>query len=614
MNSFRFRLHAAITLSVLLCISFVPAARAASWFVDAAATGSHNGTSWVNAWTSFAQIAQASLSPDDVVWINAGTYNERFAIAKSGTSGHRITYIGAGGSAKPVLRGINGGAFTDIAIINLEFTQLSTANNYAVFTWAGATRWLIEDCNIHDTFLDGITGTNSPLSSYNIVRHNTFNNINGIDGGSGTGAIYYAPGDHNLVEYNTVLLSQDRIHFFGLGNVGRNNYFGYTDSALYPKSTVFPVHIDGFQSFDGVTGAPLVQFLWDRNYNVDESDTIGGNAHGLLIQNYTMTGLFKWAVMRFNIIIRMGGGAYSFRSFNQSYGYNNTSIQINTFSSSNFNNIVGYEEGTVPSDQAYWRNNSFSYDPKNLDGVFYIGTLTNLTTDYNHTYNTGPLPAASHNLLNVAPLFTDGTGVAGHDDYTLQIGSPLKGAGGPITSASGAGSSSTSLTVVDAKVLFDGWGIADADWVRIGAAGTLVQIASINYSTNVVTLTAARTWSNGDGVYVKGNEDIGALPYAYAKSFTVANTTPALHAGSNTLSATVNNPDAVRMVEFLVDGIPVGLAYYDPINANYAANCTLDGNPHTLNVRAYSAWASATLAVEAGGPPSNAKIGITVGP
>jgi hypothetical protein len=103
-------------------------------------------------------------------------------------------------------------------------------------------------------------------------------------------------------------------------------------------------------------------------------------------------------------------------------------------------------------------------------------------------------------------------------------------------------------------------------------------------------------------------EDVGALPYSYAKAVSITNTTPAIGAGANTLSATVANPDAVRKVEFLVDGLPVGTVYAAPYSVAY----TSDGNSHTVTARAYAMWASATPAVDAVGtgavvPPSNAK-------
>jgi hypothetical protein len=92
-------------------------------------------------------------------------------------------------------------------------------------------------------------------------------------------------------------------------------------------------------------------------------------------------------------------------------------------------------------------------------------------------------------------------------------------------------------------------------------------------------------------VYVKGSEDIGALPYDFATAVSVTNTTPTSRpAGAVTLSATVGDSNAVRMVEFLVDGIPVGAAY----DAPYSLSWTSDGATHDIEARAYSAWASLT--------------------
>ena len=122
-------------------------------------------------------------------------------------------------------------------------------------------------------------------------------------------------------------------------------------------------------------------------------------------------------------------------------------------------------------------------------------------------------------------------------------------------------------------------------------------------------------------MFVKGSEDVGALPSSFATTFTITNTTPALVAGANTLSATVDHTDAVRMVEFLVDGLPAGIVYSAPYSVPY----TSDGSPHTVIARAYAAWATQTLVAEGTGTggtgtggigsavaPTNAKVSILV--
>lgn len=83
--------------------------------------------------------------------------------------------------------------------------------------------------------------------------------------------------------------------------------------------------------------------------------------------------------------------------------------------------------------------------------------------------------------------------------FALQTGSPCVEAAVDLTTAVGSGSG-TSLTVADASYFSDGFGIVPGDYIQIGLASTSVQISSINYSTNVITLATSTTWTNGDGI------------------------------------------------------------------------------------------------------------------
>lgn len=62
------------------------------------------------------------------------------------------------------------------------------------------------------------------------------------------------------------------------------------------------------------------------------------------------------------------------------------------------------------------------------------------------------------------------------------------------TKANGAGSTATALTVYDAR------SFKTTDTIKVGSNNTCA-ISSINYSTNVITLAATKTWSDGDAVY-----------------------------------------------------------------------------------------------------------------
>ena len=78
--------------AMFVCTSDVPAA---SYYVDSAASGANNGTSWDNAWQAFSAISWASVNPGDTVYISGGTsgrtYSGPLTITRSGTAGNPIT-------------------------------------------------------------------------------------------------------------------------------------------------------------------------------------------------------------------------------------------------------------------------------------------------------------------------------------------------------------------------------------------------------------------------------------------------------------------------------------------------------------------------------------------
>lgn len=84
------------------------------------------------------------------------------------------------------------------------------------------------------------------------------------------------------------------------------------------------------------------------------------------------------------------------------------------------------------------------------------------------------------------PVFTD----TANGDWTLATGEIGSGDAIPLTTASSAQTTSTSLQVGDHRFFTPG------DKIRI-AGGTVVTVTAVNRSTSTLTLSAARTWSAG---------------------------------------------------------------------------------------------------------------------
>jgi hypothetical protein len=81
-----------IILLILVSFSVSPAA---VWYVDNAASGSNNGTSWTNAWTSLSAIT--GVSAGDTVYISGGSVSKTYNLAsgwtpRGGSAGNPVTY------------------------------------------------------------------------------------------------------------------------------------------------------------------------------------------------------------------------------------------------------------------------------------------------------------------------------------------------------------------------------------------------------------------------------------------------------------------------------------------------------------------------------------------
>jgi parallel beta-helix repeat protein len=95
-------------------------------------------------------------------------------------------------------------------------------------------------------------------------------------------------------------------------------------------------------------------------------------------------------------------------------------------------------------------------------------------------------------------------------NFTLQATSACVDHGAFLTTATAAGTSSTTLTVADARYFIDGYGMTAGDSIMIGSQrATITQV-----SGNTLTITPALTWAAGAKVtypYLGAAPDVGAV-------------------------------------------------------------------------------------------------------
>jgi hypothetical protein len=266
----------------------------------------------------------------------------------------------------------------------------------------------------------------------------------------------------------------------------------------------------------------LVEHNVERNCLND-----GGNCHFIIVR--TGTGpVADTVIVRHNYAQNLDGSGASFGGLGDN-------VPHPWF----YNNTIATERVTSESgDCASFQNAPYSGSFNNIcyntggAGLFGIGGcivsgltgLCNGNLEFISGYSGGwNLPYSGE--LTYAALHDQNPLFANYPkDGTLQASSPAIGAGVALTKATGSGSNSTSLAVVDAHAFQPGWAGVNPDWIRIGAS-TTVQISAINYSTNVITLASPANWTSGSPIYLYrdsdgtvvltgANPDVGAFPVA----------------------------------------------------------------------------------------------------
>jgi hypothetical protein len=602
----------------------VSQAPAANYWVATNGNNSNPGTQALP-WLTIGHAASVAQT-NDIVRVTPGNYYETVTPAHSGAQGTNITYLGIG---QPVVFSFQMGGLNNWSIIGFHFIMTNVSQYYDSISLNKCTNfqilsnWFDHIYPLHGCICTSTATNNWPnYCAQGLVRENFFDHV-GI-GSYITNSNYQLTEamllngmTQCLVEYNTVQCAHNMILVEGaISNVIRNNYFHDVEVGYFitPYYTNTP-HVDSMQG--GVeTGSTTNTFrtLFECNRTVSNDLP---NSKFVIAQNQyanASIGSISDYIIRKNAVTWQGSYVFLFDDVYNMRTYNNTFaniLWINTNSAgskpnycmeASTNYCAGTNHGAIlPTNEVVI--NSIFYAANNpSDGIIFNASsnVSSAAPYYdvfanNLTFQSGPVinQTSGGDITNTDPQFVSISNLDAHLTNT----SPAIARSRPQTTTTAGGSSTTVVPVVDAGFFTDGWGIqwVNGDVVDVGT-NSGVQIASINYPANTLTLVSPITFNNGDGVFLDGTQDIGAYKYdpnGYSYGITLTSPTNlATTPGTTALTATVTNPSKVRIVRFYVDGLEVGNAAPAPV---VSINAVISGTNNVVQARAYALYADTNL-------------------
>lgn len=506
--------------------------------------------------------ANALVTPGDIVYLRGGTYTESILPAYSGISGSPITYKNYAGETVliwTVDKGANLDGKSYITIDGLQIKRCYTSwvsmrTSTGLAGGTPSTYNVVANCYFEECH--GWGGIYMKYgANYNWVHDNIIigRMIQDSSPDAWTGpndGIYSFNNSYNLIEDNIIVYCTHCCinvqHWVGTStkNVIRNN----------TMTTIWHHCLNIYENADGnlVEGNKCFDAGIDHlnipcNPHVDGSaDEGNGNPADAAFADDDHAGIEvggQHNIFRYNITAGCGSG-YTLNGVDLSGDSGNQVICDNNrfYNNTLYGNRNGVKISSNPVvEYNYWKNNIFynnevgrtanTYSeirttiddavPPDIYNFYFCNIIKN--TSYTDTVRNdadGMCTVAwleanratwfGSNLVS-DPSFVD----APNDNFNLNDGSPAIGAGTSLTLASG-GATGTALVVDDSRWFCDGYGVVDADWIKIGASAA-VQISSINHATNTITLTASRTWSDNDPVYLYKNSSgtvvlLGSVP------------------------------------------------------------------------------------------------------
>lgn len=493
--------------------------------------------------------ANASAEAGDVVYLKTGTYSTLTDVgvinpSNSGSAGNVIHFT-ASPSASPV---VAPATYWAIALQGKDYIKISnidfTGANRFFYIGNGADYNEITGCTFaesgSDYYSTGIitylttAGTGCTGSTHNWIHGNTFTKYGYLSGCDDLGTIRIAadpsvacesapdPSDNNTVEDNVFSYGgHDTFDLGGKYNVLRNNVF-HNEEAYYvdPGGCTNSPTSGKFGNRTIITsdyGAGSTQYNLIEGNRAGHAGTPPDDDGAFAIENAA-----AYSLIRYNYLLGAGAAGYEGKTQQTGYSdyvrfYNNT-LYANGLGDADIGAGWKYAavlecDGATHPGNGVIKNNIF-YGNAN-DSVSYTGTDCRGANTISDNLATDP------SFVNTS--MTDKTSLT-LPNLTLQAGSGAIDGATSLTLANGAGNNTVTLIVDDALYFQDGtWGasISDiqADWIAIGTVGNMVQISSIDYATNTVTLSSAKTWADDAPIWLYKKSDGERVLYGDAPDY-----------------------------------------------------------------------------------------------
>ena len=325
----------------------------------------------------------------------------------------------------------------------------------------------------------------------------------------GIGDPYWNVDNYNLVEGNRIGFASlnpansglDNLTYTAPGNMGRYNFlYGAMNSGIYVK---WP--------YPGSTGGNAYTY----GYNT-------GTIHSYSYNNTIFQNGINWNPLLY--------GARNLAFHGQGIGQDNYEGAADLPTNNTWKNNLVYGNSQGDICKIGWPGNNTCAPMTTVNGTPVDTVVSNwVTTDGDPKFTNPDLSdPTSQNLIASAHGYT----ATPIPDLTLQATSPAIDGGAALTTAVGAGNHTATLVVADAMYFQDGTGGSDLargvtffpDWIAIGTVTNTVQIGSINYAANTITLASPATWSAGASIWLYKKSDgavvlVGAGPDFGASEF-----------------------------------------------------------------------------------------------